>query len=136
MAGFLFFNYNFDMMKQMTPQDTLYYHDGPMILTLSDGENIWLASCIGEEGAALRYRAAKVSRAEAQACISNKMSLYGALAGKMSREVRLVAQDWFLTDTPEQPYPETELPGIGLGTDYRLGPLPDSLPADDEVSHV
>lgn len=112
----------------LVEDEILYYYDGPQLLTLRDGETLWIAICVDHDAQVMHYKATEVSRAEIEAITTGKMSVRGGFLGKPWRPVELEARGFFFREGggPEIDGAELSDPGVGLSHEWK--DLPDHLP--------
>ncbi|MEP3670901.1 MAG: hypothetical protein ABJN42_29750 [Roseibium sp.] len=117
-------------MTELIEHEVLYFFDAPMLLTLRDGKDLWMAVATASLQVGAIYRAARVREAEVQACTEGQMSVRGCLAGKTSREIILKDGSYNFCGVKEEVFPEDELPARGVGLQPHMQDLPDSMPEE------
>ncbi|MFG6084261.1 hypothetical protein ACEUZ9_000766 [Paracoccus litorisediminis] len=115
-----------DSMPGLEVVETLFEFDGPMILLLTDGRDLWLAICESMSGPEPLYVAGRVSAKEAEAIRNETLSVRAALTDRPWFGVVWKEEGYRFGDGYGQSYPENEAPMPGIGLISKEG-LPDRL---------
>ena len=106
----------------------LYYYDRPLLLTVLQGDDLWIATCFEGSGPALNYAAVRITREELDAVTSGAMSVRGAFQNKPWRVMDLDAAGYAFKDGGGEVIPEAYLAAPGVGLEVAWKDLPDQMP--------
>lgn len=118
-------------MAPLTEDEILYYYDGPMILTLQQGDDLWIATCFDGSGPALNYAAVRITREELEAVTNGSMSVRGAFLNKPWRPIDLDKDGFAFKEGGGDSVPGNYLAAPGVGLEVAWKGLPDQMPGAD-----
>lgn len=115
-----------DIMPELSEVEVLYDYDGPMIVLLSDGRDLWLANCDKADDGVFRYAASRITAEEADAIRAERISLRAAYTDRPWFGIGNDGSGYRFDERHGTDYPPMRPPLAGVGLASKRD-LPDRL---------